>query len=142
MAVIGAAFGVVGRAAWLGAKTAVEGGKIAYGMAGPAMSAAFAVGTPVAKAGLAGAGRAAGFGLRHPQAAMAAGVAGLGLYALSGTGAGTSNMNNREVDALAARTGPSTGFTPGRGSMAYDPRRMRFTDSTQGLVQGLHRGRH
>lgn len=142
MAVLGLALGAIGRAAWLGTKTAVAGGKIAYGVAGPAMSAAFAVGTPVAKTAVASAGRLAGFGFRHPQAAMTAGVAGLGLYALTVSGAESSNLSNRDVNALAMRTGPSSGFTPGQGSTAYDPRRMRFIDSTNGLVQGLHKGRH
>ena len=138
----GAVAGLVGRAALLAGRGAWAGAKLGYRASGPAMSAAFAVGTPVAKAGLTGAGRVAGFAMRHPQAALMAGTAGLGLYALAGTGAGTSDMSEDEVNALAFRYGPSTGFTPGTGSMAYDPRRMRFIDSTGGLVQGLHRGRH
>lgn len=139
---LGALAGVVGRAAWLGGKVAFGGAKLAYRASGPAMSAAFAVGTPVAKTAVAGAGRAAGFALRHPQATMIAGVGALGIYGSMQMAAQTSEMGEDEVNRLAMMTGPSTGFTPGYGSMAYDPGRMRFQGSVNGLVQGLHRGRH
>ena len=108
----------------------------------PAMRAAFAVAAPVTKAGIVAGGGIATWALRNPEMALLAGVGGLGMYANIKMGAQERSMSKQETLALAERTGTSTGFEVGTGSMARDPNRMAFIDSTVGLTQGLHRGRH
>ena len=136
---LGALFNVVGKTAYYGAKGAWSVGKA---VVPPAMSTAFGVGVPLTKAAGIGAGKAVGFGLRHPEIAMGMGVAGLGVYAAMDAGAEDREMSDEQVERLAQQTGSSTGFAPGQASYAYDPTRMAFIDSTYGLSLGLHRGRH
>lgn len=115
--------------------------KLGASVAGPAMQAAFTLGKPAAKVGIAGGGKALGFALRHPELTMVLGVGALGVYAANKIAAETSSVGEKEANQLARIYGHSTGFTPGYGSLAYDPNRMRMQNSTMGLVQGLHRGR-
>jgi hypothetical protein len=136
---LGRTMGVVGKAAFYGVKGAWS---VANEAGAPAMHAAFALGTPAVKAATVGAAQATRFGFAHPEVAMGIGAAGLGVYALSQTGAGQRDMNEDEMAQLARMTGSSTGFAPGEASYHFDPRRMAFIDSTYGLSLGLHRGRH
>lgn len=137
--VVGKLFNVVGKTAYYGVKGAWS---VTNRVGGPAMSAAFNVGTPLTKAAGIGAAKAVSFGLRHPEMAMGMGVAGLGVAAAVSMGAEDRDMTDEEMEILARQTGPSTGFSPGHASYAYDPNRMAFIDSTYGLSLGLHKGRH
>lgn len=107
-----------------------------------AMSVGFKVAGPVAGEGLALAGRTAGWAMRHPEATLMMGVAAGGVGLSMSMRAGTSEISQGEASQLAVMTGSSTGFTPGMGSMAFDPNRMGFQDSATGLTLGLWRGRH
>lgn len=82
-----------------------------------------------------GAGR---WALRNPMTAVWTGAAGLGLYGLSRSGPQNANRSPAEMAQMSEMMGtPSTGFAPGEGST-----RAAFEQSTEGLVQGLHHGRH
>ena len=78
------------------------------------------------------------FALRHPWGAAGIAGAGLGIYGLSRSGPQNANRSTTEMADMAQRMGtPSTGFDAGEGST-----RAAFEESTVGLVQGLHHGRH
>jgi hypothetical protein len=80
----------------------------------------------------------AGAALRHPVAALGIGAAGYGLAT-----AGNAGLSTAEMAGIATAHGvPSTGFMPGMGGAGRQDARMMFMDSTHGLVQGLHTGRH
>ena len=136
---LGGVLGLAGKTAYYGAKGAW---RVGSAIGKPAMNMAFDFGPSVAQGATAVAGRAAGFGLRHPEMVMGAAIAGVGVYAAMDAGAEDSELNEEEVDYLAKTMGSSTGFSPGQASYAYDSRRMAFIDSTYGLALGLHRGRH
>lgn len=137
---LGHTMSAVGKAAYYTAKGAWHGLNV---VGTPVARASFALGTPVAKAATTGALHTGAFALRHPEMAMTAAAGGVGLYALSQTGAQEGSMSEKEVAYLArSMGGPSTGFEIGYGSMAYDPQRMAFIESASGLTLGLHRGRH
>ena len=133
------AMGTAAKTAELGIRGVWGAGKA---IASPAMRTAFAVGEPALKAGISTGATLAGVALRHPESTLLAATAGLGIAGAMSLGAETSDLSNEEAAYLARATGPSTGFTPGMSSMAYDPSRMAFVDSTHGLTLGLHRGRH
>lgn len=69
---------------------------------------------------------AANFAIYNPRTALAIGAAGLGAYGLSQTGA--SNIEG-DTAQMAMNRGTSSG-------------RQSFVQSAEGLVQGLHQGRH
>jgi len=98
----------------------------------------------IGRSGLRGAASVAGFALRRPRTTIALGAAGLGAYGLAQMGgSGQSGMDADEAAAIAhVHGGPSTGFAPGMGTNARQDQRAMFMDSTFGLTQGLHRGRH
>jgi hypothetical protein len=82
------------------------------------------------------------FALRNPKTAMAMGVAGAGMYGLASSGYASSNASVGDMAAYAQQTGlPSSGFDIGMGGTRATSR-TAFENSTTGLVQGLHRGRH
>jgi hypothetical protein len=85
--------------------------------------------------------------IKHPLAT-------LGVFGVIKSAYGTFNENSEGIGSLLASTSAtSTGFDPmdlGSSSIVQDPRNMylsqaqeqRFRNSTHGLVQGLHNGRH
>lgn len=77
--------------------------------------------------------------LRNPGKTVAIGAGGLGMYALATSGAGPSKLTlEQRAQAAQMMGGPSTGFGLGTGIET----RQAFMASTDGLVQGLHAGRH
>lgn len=80
--------------------------------------------------------RVGAFALNNPRSALLLGGAGLGLSSLAMSGASSSG-SNEELAARAREQGSSTGFIPGMGG---DFRALQ--NSTNGLVQGMHAGRH
>lgn len=96
--------------------------------------------------------RSADWMWRHPTASVGLGIAGLGAYA------GISSMNQSPTltNARVQQTGPQQEqqmLNNARGNFLFPPgnmasaslmkrNRSNFQGSTQGLVQGLHRGRH
>jgi hypothetical protein len=87
--------------------------------------------------------RAGRWALRHPWGAAGLAGAGIGMAALAGSGAGASGLTEESMSAIATAHGyPSTGFAPGMGSTTRQDSRAMFMDSTFGLVQGMHAGRH
>ena len=86
------------------------------------------VGLSIGKAGT----RMAKFAIKNPKTSLALAGGTVGLTALAMSGPGESSMSAEAMNTYAASLGtPSTGVV---GPM--------FENSTQGLVQGLHRGRH
>lgn len=88
-------------------------------------------------------------GLRHPVKSMKTlGKFGLIAGAIAGIGYGLSSIGTpyagaEHMSEVAAQSGiSSTGFDPGFGGDHYQPERQSFIQSTEGLVQGLHRRRH
>jgi hypothetical protein len=102
----------------------------------PLKTAAWESGKEAAR-GVAGAGKmalkTAGLIAKHPNAALALGGAGLGLSYLASSGAGTSNLTDRQRHQFAAQTG---------GTSYVSQVNKSFQGSTEGLVQGLHQARH
>jgi len=106
-------------------------GEAAKAWAGAAWSGAKAVGS----AGF----RAANWMITNPGKTAAIGAGGLGMYALASSGARPSQLTmEQRAQAAQAMGGPSTGFGLGTGVET----RQAFMASTDGLVQGLHSGRH
>ena len=97
-------------------------------------------------AGLRGAEIGAGvanFAVKHPYASLGIGAVGAGMYGLASSGPGGGGTTAEEMGAIASSSGvSSTGFDPGMGSSFRQNSRAMFMDSTNGLVQGMHRGRH
>jgi len=116
------------RSRWAGAM-AQGVGKFAYG---------------AGKAGYHGAGGMAQWAMRKPSHAIGLAGVGAGLYGASAAvGTGESGMDAAEASAIMQQHGgPSTGFAPGMGAMKRQSDRSMFMESTFGLTQGLHRGRH
>lgn len=135
-AIGGAILGGIGGAAFL-TKTGLKA------TAGTAFSAAFGT----AKAGLraaptvgqAGVG-AAGFALRNPKATIAMGLGAGAAYSLATSGPGTTSQDKSFT--LMKTGASSTGYSPGMGSSIKQEARQMFMDSANGLVQGMHAGRH
>jgi hypothetical protein len=121
---------------------AVGSAKLGGRMAGSAMKAGWGAAKFGGRVGTAGL-KVASFALQDPRLAFGIGAVGMGAYALSSSGMSESDMSDREMEALAMRGGaPSTGFGAGEGAGIRQNARAMFLDSTSGLVQGLHRGRH
>jgi hypothetical protein len=70
---------------------------------------------------------------RHPSAALVAGGVGLGLAYLASTGPGASSLSADQRDQQAVAMGATSYVSQVNRS---------FHGSTEGLVQGLHQGRH
>lgn len=88
--------------------------------------------------GLAQANKIGGWALQHPTSALLLAGGGVAAYYGMKSGPGRSELNVDEMGQLAAARGlSSSGFTVGQVSSHQD-----FMNSTQGLVQGLHHGRH
>jgi hypothetical protein len=122
--------GKLAKAKWL-ASGGKRAGKVALGTG--------LLGVSIAGVGLKtgiGVGR---FALRHPAFTIAGlGGGGLAMYGLARSGPQNANRSVDEMARMAEYQGnPSTGFSPGEGST-----RAAFEQSTEGLVQGLHRSRH
>lgn len=133
-AMAGVAIGMAPTALRLLGPTAARGAvNLGLGMGKAGLSLA----APVAKTGFG----LAEFAISNPRLAvgMAAGLA-VGGYALFGGGPSGGVEGHA---ALAQQTGiSSTGYDLGMGGTGrQDPQNM-FTNSANGLVQGLHRGRH
>lgn len=115
------------------------------GVAKPAWSAARTIVPPTAKATnfigkrlAEGAMMEASYVLKHPHMAIIEAGALYGAYKLSQTGPQSRSTTKEEDAQLAVDYDlPSTGFNLGEGST-----RAALINSTDGLVQGLHRGRH
>lgn len=80
-----------------------------------------------AKAGM-GVGR---FALNNPKAAAMLTVGGLGMYGLSRTGPGSTDLDIDQTAQLAEQMSGTQNIS-----------RVMYQNSTEGLVQGLHKGRH
>ena len=81
--------------------------------------------------------------LTNPHAGIAAVGIGVGMYGLANSGRGNAGSSSKGMAAVAQSQGlPSSGFEPGMGAGRNQGDRFAFENSTQGLVQGLHRGRH
>lgn len=75
---------------------------------------------------------------KHPGLAGGLAVGATAGIALANSGPQNANRSPSEMATIAEMEGrPSTGFEWGQGSDRY-----AFEQSTQGLVQGMHRGRH
>ena len=112
---------LLGKVGWAGSKVGFKGAKIGF-------------------KGLKG---ATAFSLRNPTMAAAIGLGAYGTYQLSKTGPGGTNYEPENLGRLAQQSDvSSTGFDPGMGASRYQESRAMFMDSTAGLVQGLHKGRH
>lgn len=95
------------------------------------------------RAGAGGALRSVEFGLKHPYATTAMAMGGLGILGLASTGPGSSNLSLKQMsDVAASQNVNSTGFDPGMGSDTHQAARNMFMNSAEGLVFGLHQGRH
>lgn len=83
------------------------------------------------------------FALNNPRTAMGIGLAGAGMYGLATSGPNSTSISSAETAQLAEQGKfSSTGFSPGMGSSRNQESRAAFLNSTIGLTQGLHRGRH
>ena len=77
---------------------------------------------------------------RNPTTSLYMGLGGLGAAAFISSGRYTGSSSASAMGAWAQQEGgPSTGFGLGEGSRQD---RMAFQNSTAGLVQGMHVGRH
>lgn len=109
-------------------------------------------GLSTARTGLSAGSSIAKFTLRNPSLAMGIAGVGLGLYALGTSGTGASGMSINNMSTIASNNNlSSTGFAPGMGAYAMQPVNQSFVESgkyknlansTMGLTQALHRGRH
>jgi hypothetical protein len=86
--------------------------------------------------------RAGGFALRHPTASMYGALGLAGMYGLAKSGPQDANRSAKEMAQMAMYEDTSTGFGLGEGTSARQMERIAFESSTNGLVGGLHRGRH
>lgn len=82
----------------------------------------------------------ANLALRHPGAAIGLGLGAGAVYALATSGPGRTRQDKSYT--LSQTGASSTGFSPGMGTDTKQEARNMFMDSTQGLVEGMHRGRH
>lgn len=93
--------------------------------------------------GLSATGKVGRFAWNHPYATMGIAGAGIGAVAWIGSGHGASGMNTGSMSQIAQQSNiSSSGFEPGMGNTYQQQERQMFMDSTFGLTQGLHRGRH
>lgn len=75
---------------------------------------------------------------KNPGKAGALALGTMGAVGLAYSGPSNINRSASEAAKVAEYDGgPSSGFEWGRGA-----ERLTFEQSTQGLVQGMHRGRH
>ena len=84
--------------------------------------------------------KAAGFALRHPKPVIAAGLGAAAVYAASDIRQDVSGFSGSET--LRGTGVSSSGFAAGRGGSTKQQAREMYANSTNGLVQGMHRGRH
>lgn len=89
------------------------------------------------------------FILNYPSISIAAGLGGLGLYGLASSGYGQTNASTRAMSAMAIQRGTNSALPMSQGANyiqstpGYRPAKYRMLEeSTNGLVQGLHHGRH
>ena len=95
--------------------------------------------------------KAANWALEHPKTVIGGIGAGYGMYALSQSGSGVQH-NDLSVNGMAQlamqNNISSTGFNIGEGASINQAQnsmfenRINLENSTYGLVQGMHRGRH
>jgi len=79
----------------------------------------------------------------NPRKFGALALGAYGISKLAGTGPGQVNISTNDLGRLAEQSGvPSTGFDFGMGASSSQQSNAMFMNSTSGLVQGLHRGRH
>jgi hypothetical protein len=79
-----------------------------------------------------------GWALEHPTGALLLAGGAAGGYQLMKSGPGRANIDTDEMAYLGAQSGlSSSGFSGGEVTS-----HQNFMNSTHGLVQGLHRGRH
>lgn len=114
----------------------------AYSIGKGAVKAAPGVAMTAARAGLSIGDKALGFIGKHPMGALALGLGAYGGYKLM-----TSRLiggTDADTTAFAKHMGTSSiGGDLGMGGYSHqDYGRDMFMQSTQGLVQGMHRGRH
>ena len=97
----------------------------------------------IGRHGFSAAGKVGRFAWNHPYATTALAGAGIGTVAFVGSGVDNSRMSTNSMSKIAQQSGiSSSGFEPGMGASARQEERQMFMDSTFGLTQGLHRGRH
>jgi len=93
----------------------------------------------VGKAGM----KMGSFAIRNPKTALLLGGAGYGAYALAGSGGGSFGGSAADMGMIAQMNNiSSSGFAPGMGANTRQSAHQMWVDSTFGLAQGLHRGRH
>lgn len=82
------------------------------------------------------------FAIRNPKTTAALAGAGVGMSYFMGTRAQDAGVDAATMEQLSAMSGdPSTGYQLGMSASKRQSRLM-FQDSTNGLVFGLHSGRH